>query len=184
MPKLADLYAHAYAGGTSNPDTEKAAARISAVFEGTHGIPIPQASLLTSDGDGRVTAAIVTTERALGSDGSKTAFIAELLTHPAHRRQGLAENQYVLLVDFCQGAAAVLGDFNLDRVGDPVFEAFVATVVWPPAPVNGVPLAVFGDDAGRHFYLQGDGGRIRTTTATGNRLGVFQSHRTAVHCSA
>jgi N-alpha-acetyltransferase 10/11 len=92
MPKLADLYMHAYADGTSNPDTEKAADRISAVFEGAHGSPIPQASLLTSDGDGRITAAIVTTERAFGSDGSKTAFIAELLTHPAHRRQGLAEN--------------------------------------------------------------------------------------------
>jgi len=92
MPKLADLYMQAYANGTSNPDTEKAADRISAVFEGAHGTPIPQASLLTSDGDGGITAAIVTTERALGSDGPKTAFIAELLTHPDHRRQGLAED--------------------------------------------------------------------------------------------
>jgi N-alpha-acetyltransferase 10/11 len=93
LPKLADLYMHAYAGGASNPETEKAAAdRISAVFEGAHGTPILQASLLTVDGDGRVTAAIVTTERAFGNNGSKTAFIAELFTHPDHRRQGVAED--------------------------------------------------------------------------------------------
>lgn len=92
LPKLADLYMHAYADGASNPETEKAAVRISAVFEGAHGTPILQASLLTFDGDGRVTAAIVTTERAFGNNGSKTAFIAELFTHPDHRRQGLAED--------------------------------------------------------------------------------------------
>lgn len=92
LPKLADLYIHAYADGASKPATEKAADRISAVFEGAHGSPIPQASLLTLDGDGGLTAAIITTERAFGNYGSKTAFIAELFTHPDHRRQGLAED--------------------------------------------------------------------------------------------
>jgi N-alpha-acetyltransferase 10/11 len=91
LPKLADLYLHSYGDGTSSSDTEKAAARISAVFEGAHGTPIPQASLLTADTEGRITAAIVTTERALGTAGPRTAFIAELFTHPDHRRQGLAE---------------------------------------------------------------------------------------------
>jgi GNAT superfamily N-acetyltransferase len=92
LPKLEDLYQHAYADGTSRPDAEKAADRIRAVFEGLHGTPIPQASLLTADADGHITAAIVTTERALGSDESRTAFIAELFTHPDHRRQGIAED--------------------------------------------------------------------------------------------
>ena len=91
LPKLAELYLHAYADEASHPDEGRAADRISAVFAGAHGNPIPQASLLTSDDDGRVTAAIITTERDLGSGGSRTAFIAELLTHPDHRRQGLAE---------------------------------------------------------------------------------------------
>jgi ribosomal protein S18 acetylase RimI-like enzyme len=91
LPNLADLYRHAYGDGTSHPDKEKAADRISAVFEGVHGTPIPQASLLTADPEGRVTAAIITTEKVLGSNGPGTAFIADLFTHPAHRRQGLAE---------------------------------------------------------------------------------------------
>lgn len=89
LPKLADLYLEAYAIGT--PESEKAVNRIGAIFDGAHGIPIPQASLLTADAAGRITAAIVTVERTLGSDGSRTAFIAELFTHPDHRRQGLAE---------------------------------------------------------------------------------------------
>jgi GNAT superfamily N-acetyltransferase len=92
LPKLADVYQHAYSDGTSGPDAEKAPNRIRAVFDGLHGTPIPQASLLTADADGHITAAIVTTERALGSDESKTAFIAELFTHPDHRRQGIAED--------------------------------------------------------------------------------------------
>ncbi|MDQ0618585.1 GNAT superfamily N-acetyltransferase [Arthrobacter globiformis] len=91
LPKLADLYLHAYGDGTSPSDAEKAADRISAAFEGVHGTPIPQASLLTADAEGRITAAIITTERGLGTDGTRTAFIAELFTHPDHRRQGLAE---------------------------------------------------------------------------------------------
>lgn len=91
LPKLADLYMHADPDRATNPDRERAAGRISALFDGAHGTPIPKASLVTSDGDGRITAAIVTTERAFGRDGSKTAFIAELLTHPDYRKQGLAE---------------------------------------------------------------------------------------------
>lgn len=91
LPELADLYLHAYIDGTSVPDPEKAADRINAVFKGAHGTPLPQASLLTTATEGRITAAIITTERDLGTAGPGTAFIAELFTHPDHRRQGLAE---------------------------------------------------------------------------------------------
>jgi len=92
LPQITDLYLRAYTDGTPHLDLEKAATRINAVFEGVHGTPIPQASLLTADPDGRVTAAILTTDRHLGNEGSRTAFIAELFTHPDHRRQGLAED--------------------------------------------------------------------------------------------
>lgn len=48
----------------------------------------------------------------------------------------------------------VLGDFNLDRLGDPLFTAFAATGLWPPAELNDVPRTVFDDDHSRHFYDQ------------------------------
>lgn len=69
-----------------------AADRIRAVLGGSHGTLIPHASLLTADADGRIKAAIITTDRAFGEQGTRTAFIAELFTHPEHRRNGLAED--------------------------------------------------------------------------------------------
>lgn len=48
----------------------------------------------------------------------------------------------------------VLGDFNLDRIDDPLFDAFASTGLWPPAELNGVPRTIFNDDASRHFYDQ------------------------------
>lgn len=92
LPTLTDLYLHAYSHGVAHPGPGKPADTISAIFEGAHGAPIPQASLLTANAEGRITAAIVTTDRALGNDGPRTAFIAELFTDPDHRRQGLAED--------------------------------------------------------------------------------------------
>jgi len=92
LPELTDLYLHAYGPETDHPHGSKAADRISAIFDGTHGTPIPQASLLTVNSDGRITAAIIVTDRHVGNPGPGTAFIAELFTHPDHRRQGLAED--------------------------------------------------------------------------------------------
>lgn len=46
----------------------------------------------------------------------------------------------------------VLGDFNLDRIGDPLFEAFVSTGLWPPTELNDVPRTVFDNDRAKHFY--------------------------------
>ncbi|GAA2226854.1 hypothetical protein GCM10010413_22740 [Promicromonospora sukumoe] len=48
----------------------------------------------------------------------------------------------------------VLGDFNLDRLDDLLFEAFVSTGLWPPAELNGVPRTIFDDDPDRHHYDQ------------------------------
>jgi len=48
----------------------------------------------------------------------------------------------------------VLGDFNLDRVGNPLYEAFIATGLWPPAELNALPRTIFDDDKDRHFYDQ------------------------------
>ncbi|MET3206737.1 UNVERIFIED_ORG: hypothetical protein ABID57_003335 [Arthrobacter sp. UYEF1] len=48
----------------------------------------------------------------------------------------------------------VLGDFNLDRIGDPLYKAFISTGLWPPAELNTVPRTIFDDDKTRHFYDQ------------------------------
>jgi hypothetical protein len=48
----------------------------------------------------------------------------------------------------------VLGDFNLDRIGDPLYEAFVNSGLWPPTELNNVPRTIFDDDNTRHFYDQ------------------------------
>jgi endonuclease/exonuclease/phosphatase family metal-dependent hydrolase len=48
----------------------------------------------------------------------------------------------------------VLGDFNLDRLDDPLYQAFVATGLWPPAELNKVPRTIFDDDPERHHYDQ------------------------------
>ena len=53
-----------------------------------------------------------------------------------------------------------LGDFNIDRQGDPLYDAFASTGLRPPDPLNFVPRTVFDDpDPGaapdrRHFYDQ------------------------------
>ena len=48
----------------------------------------------------------------------------------------------------------VLGDFNLDRTDDPLFDAFASTGLWPPAELNHVPRTIFDDDKSHHFYDQ------------------------------
>ncbi|MFE7747003.1 hypothetical protein [Nocardia sp. NPDC057455] len=47
----------------------------------------------------------------------------------------------------------VFGDFNLDRVGDLLYEAFVSTGLWPPAELNTVPRTFFDDDNTAHSLL-------------------------------
>lgn len=73
----------------------------------------------------------------------------------------------------------VLGDFNLDRIGDPLYEAFVATGLWPPAVLDRVPRTVFDDDGSQHFYDQiawfsePDGTPLLTSLAFTGRGGSF-----------
>jgi endonuclease/exonuclease/phosphatase family metal-dependent hydrolase len=48
----------------------------------------------------------------------------------------------------------VLGDFNLDRLGNPLFDAFVSTGLWPPAELNEIPRTIFDNNKIKHFYDQ------------------------------
>jgi ribosomal protein S18 acetylase RimI-like enzyme len=52
---------------------------------------VPEASAVKEGPDGTLTAAVIVTEPAAGSSGDWDSVIAELFTHPDHRRQGLAE---------------------------------------------------------------------------------------------
>ena len=45
----------------------------------------------------------------------------------------------------------VLGDFNLDRIGDPLYVAFISTGLWLPAELNAVSRTIFDDDKAKHF---------------------------------
>jgi len=73
----------------------------------------------------------------------------------------------------------VLGDFNLDRIGDPLYEALISTGFWPPAELNAVPRTVFDDDKTKHFYDQlawfskPDGTSLLKGPAYGQRAGTF-----------
>ncbi|HET7386956.1 MAG TPA: endonuclease/exonuclease/phosphatase family protein [Nocardioidaceae bacterium] len=48
----------------------------------------------------------------------------------------------------------LLGDFNLDRLDDPLYQAFVSTGLFPPAELNAVPRTIFEGETAQHFYDQ------------------------------
>jgi endonuclease/exonuclease/phosphatase family metal-dependent hydrolase len=75
----------------------------------------------------------------------------------------------------------VLGDFNLDRLGDPLYDAFVSTGLWPPEELNDVPRTIFDDDRENHFYdqiawftdISGDGRQLLESLTYTKRAGSF-----------
>lgn len=90
LPELIQMYRDAYADAQAHPSGGNAD-RVGALFDGVQGRPVPEASLVTAGPDGRLTAAIIITDCTAGNEGGAEAFIAELFTHPDHRRKGLAE---------------------------------------------------------------------------------------------
>jgi endonuclease/exonuclease/phosphatase family metal-dependent hydrolase len=56
-----------------------------------------------------------------------------------------------------------LGDFNIDRKDDPLWQAFTSTGLSAPPGLNDVPRTIFDDPGAAHFYDQiawfGDGAR-------------------------
>jgi len=48
----------------------------------------------------------------------------------------------------------VLGDFNIDRHGNPLYDAFIETGLFPPPELNDLPRTIFDDDKSAHFYDQ------------------------------
>jgi endonuclease/exonuclease/phosphatase family metal-dependent hydrolase len=74
--------------------------------------------------------------------------VAQWLARWAHQRDAWGSN------------LIALGDFNIDRNGDPLYQAFTSTGLRPPDPLNFVPRTVFDDPNPaapadhRHFYDQ------------------------------
>jgi hypothetical protein len=66
-----------------------------------------------------------------------------------------------------------LGDFNIDRAGDPLFEAFTSTGLGAPPGLNEVPRTIFDQPQKTHFYDQiawfspGGQGPVLSLTCTG-----------------
>src|SRR5690606_10426291 len=48
----------------------------------------------------------------------------------------------------------VLGDFNTDRIDDPLYEAFLSTGLFPPTQLRDVPRTIFHGDKSGNFYDQ------------------------------
>jgi endonuclease/exonuclease/phosphatase family metal-dependent hydrolase len=48
----------------------------------------------------------------------------------------------------------VLGDFNVDRLDNPLFRAFISTGLWPPKELNEVRRTVFDSGRDTHYYDQ------------------------------
>jgi ribosomal protein S18 acetylase RimI-like enzyme len=98
------MYRHAYADAPVPPDGGRPE-WILGLFDGVHVRLVPGACLVTIHTDGSLTAAIITTDSPPGTEGGGEAFIAELITRPEHRRQGLAEE----LLRHCMQALHAMG---------------------------------------------------------------------------
>lgn len=57
-----------------------------------------------------------------------------------------------------------LGDFNIDRKGDPLYQAFTSTGLTVPDALHAVPRTIFGSSTDRHYdqiaWFSSDTGRI------------------------
>jgi hypothetical protein len=64
------------------------------------------------------------------------------------------------MADWAKGGDAfgenlmALGDFNIDRADDPLYQAFVATGLTPAPGHVGLPRTIFADATKPHFYDQ------------------------------
>ncbi|MET3811862.1 GNAT family N-acetyltransferase [Arthrobacter sp. UYEF3] len=90
LDQLSTMYRDSYADGLPQPP-DRSDGWINALLDGAEGPHVAQASAVVAGPDGQLAAAIIVTEPAAGSPGDWDSVIAELFTHPDHRRQGLAE---------------------------------------------------------------------------------------------
>lgn len=90
VPELSAMYRDSYADSLPQPP-DRTAGWIDTLLAGARGRHVPEASAVKAAPDGQLAAAIIVTDPAPGTEGDWDSVIAELFTHPDHRRQGLAE---------------------------------------------------------------------------------------------
>jgi ribosomal protein S18 acetylase RimI-like enzyme len=90
LDELSAMYRDSYADSLPQP-ADRTSGWINALLDGAEGRHVPEASAVVAGPDGQLAAAIIVTEPVPGSAGDWDSVIAELFTHPEHRRQGLAE---------------------------------------------------------------------------------------------
>lgn len=109
LPRLGELYYTAYDAGAAGDSIEVALADIQASMAGKYGPFLPNASHVALDENGKIVAAVLVVERAIGDDTPNAPFIIELITDRDHRRRGLAEDLVLATMDtlFNDGQADV-----------------------------------------------------------------------------
>lgn len=88
--ELSAMYRDSYADSLPQPPGREAG-WIDSLLAGVEGRHLPEASAVLAAPDGQLAAAIIVTEPDESAPGNWDAVIAELFTHPGHRRKGLAE---------------------------------------------------------------------------------------------
>ncbi|MGO4382987.1 GNAT family N-acetyltransferase [Specibacter sp. RAF43] len=99
LPRLGELYFTAYDPGVAGESLAEAVADIKASLEGKYGSFLPEASHVALDDDGKIVAAVLVVEHAIGDDTPDAPFIIELITDRNHRRRGLAEDLVMATMD-------------------------------------------------------------------------------------
>ncbi|MFQ4149059.1 GNAT family N-acetyltransferase [Arthrobacter sp. LAPM80] len=99
VPRLGELYFTAYDAGVAGETLDVALADIQASMAGKYGNFLPEASHVALDENGKIVAAVLVVERAIGDDTPDTPFIIELITDRDHRRRGLAEDLVLATLD-------------------------------------------------------------------------------------
>lgn len=99
IPRLGELYFTAYDAGVAGDSLEAAMADMRESYAGKYGAFLPDASHVALDEAGKIVAAVLVVERAVGNDTPDAPFIIELITDRNHRRRGLAEDLVLATLD-------------------------------------------------------------------------------------
>lgn len=97
--RLGELYFTAYDAGVAGDSLEAAMADMKDSLAGKYGRFMPEASHVALDDDGRIVAAALVVEHAVGTDTPDAPFIFELVTDREHRRRGIAEDLVLATLD-------------------------------------------------------------------------------------